>query len=257
MLKTMVIIPCFNEANRLDVAAFEEFASAHPDIHLLFSNDGSTDATEAMLKEMCAHSPDQLAFVSLPENRGKAEAVRFAMCHAFEQGADLVGFWDADLATPLGDILNFRDIFRTRPRLLAVFGSRINLLGRDVNRHLLRHYVGRVFATAATAVLRIPIYDTQCGAKLFRNTPEVREAFESEFLSSWIFDVEVIARLMKVVRASQPGIEPGQLIFEYPLMTWHDVAGSKLKLRDFATVGIDLCRIWMKYPRPTRSRSLQ
>jgi dolichyl-phosphate beta-glucosyltransferase len=156
---------------------------------------------------------------------------------------DSVGFWDADLATPLADIGEFQAVLDGRPALLAVFGSRVNLLGRSVKRRLARHYVGRVFATAASAMLRLPIYDTQCGAKLFRNTPEVRATFAERFVSRWIFDVELIARLRDEL-AAHGGPAARDVIYEFPLMVWRDVAGSKLRARHFVTVFVDLCRIW-------------
>ena len=248
MSNVTIVIPCFNEAARLRTTAFVEFARSNRHVRFLFINDGSTDDTERMLREMCSRSPDQLRTRSLARNSGKAEAVRAGLIDACGTGVEYIGFWDADLATPLEDIDTFARILDERPDLQWVFGSRVNLLGRSVHRALVRHWVGRVFATFATAVLRLPIYDTQCGAKMFRNTLEFSNLLLQPFLSRWIFDVELIARFIHARHDTDlPPVR--HVIYEHPLMEWIDVKGSKIKLRDFFRVESDLVRIYWRYMR--------
>jgi len=123
-----------------------------------------------------------------------------------------------------------------------VFGARVKLLGRRVERRAVRHYLGRVFATAASLTLGIPIYDTQCGAKLFRVNDAIAAVFASPFRSPWIFDVEVLARYL-----AQP-VPPGgparrARIYELAVPAWHDVPGSKLRWFDFVRSFFELARI--------------
>ena len=90
------------------------------------------------------------------------------------------------------------------------------------------------------------MYDTQCGAKLFRNTPETRAAFAEPFISSWIFDVELLARLGKTGR-SDATYDTRRCVYEKPLLAWIDVAGSKIKLRDWVKAAGELVRIAFRY----------
>ena len=85
-------------------------------------------------------------------------------------------------------------MLKGRPELVGVFGSRIRRLGAAITRDPLRHYFGRVFATLASMVLDLAVYDTQCGAKLFRVNDDLRRAFGHVSLR-WIFDVELLARI--------------------------------------------------------------
>lgn len=250
--RVTIVVPCYNEAARLDGGRFMQYAREHDDVAFMFVNDGSTDDTRRVLERMCAEMPESLRMIELERNGGKAEAVRRGMTAAMtatennSSATPYLGFWDADLATPLEEIGAFCDVLDARPELDMVFGSRVNLLGREVRRRLLRHYIGRVFATAASAVLQLPIYDTQCGAKIFRVGDELKRVCETPFLSRWIFDVEMIARYIQLRRVSG-GRPVRESIYESPLVKWTDVKGSKLKLMDFFTVGFDLARIKLKY----------
>ena len=110
----------------------------------------------------------------------------------------LVGFFDADLATPLGAIDDFLAVLRDRPEVEFVLGSRVMLMGRDIRRKATRHYFGRVFATAVSHALDLPVYDTQCGAKILRANAATATLFDPPFRSPWIFDVELIARYLRL-----------------------------------------------------------
>lgn len=246
--RSIVVVPCYNEAARLRVDAFASFLEDPQSaaIHLLFVNDGSRDATLSVLQSLESRFPSRVAVLDQPANRGKAEAVRAGMLHATAHpDCAVTGFWDADLATPLAQILDLATILRLSPHLMMVFGARVRLLGRDIHRQPLRHYLGRCFATAASTLLRLPIYDTQCGAKLFRVTPDLRAVLAEPFQSRWIFDAEILARFMALHRAEPALI--GSQIYEYPLPTWNDVAGSKVGPLDFFKAFGELLYIRRRY----------
>jgi dolichyl-phosphate beta-glucosyltransferase len=248
-VRTIIVVPCYNEAARLDADAFVGFASAHQDVGFHFVDDGSTDDTLPLLQRLASRFPGQLTVQPLGRNAGKAEAVRRGLLAAASRGCSYAGFWDADLATPLDEIPGFIDLLDRRGKLQMVFGSRVNLLGRSVRRNLLRHYVGRVFATAAATALGVGMYDTQCGAKLFRVSPHFVALLQEEFIGGWIFDVEIVAREIRARRADSSLPDVRETIYEQPLMTWRDVKGSKITLGDFPAVAFKLAHIYWKYLR--------
>jgi hypothetical protein len=117
-------------------------------------------------------------------------------------------------------------------------GARVNLLGLQVRRNKRRHYLGRVFATIASLMLELPIYDTQCGAKFFSDTPALRAALKDPFNSPWAFDVELIGRLL-VSEPASISLSRDQFL-EVPLKEWTDVEGSKLGSSSMLKAGLDL-----------------
>lgn len=241
-----LIVPCHNEARRLNLSSFRQFLAADTNTRILFVDDGSRDGTYAILEELCQAYEPRLHVLRLQQNRGKAEAVRRGINYALEHcPAHIIGYWDADLATPLDTVSRFELLLEQRSELEMVFGSRVKLLGRHVERRAVRHYLGRVFATVVSIMLQMPIYDTQCGAKLFRVTPEFRRVFADPFLSRWVFDVEILARYLELYGGDTKRLE--RSIYEYPLEAWVDVAGSKVRPRDFAVAFVDLARIRLKY----------
>jgi dolichyl-phosphate beta-glucosyltransferase len=240
----IVVIPCYNEARRLDTRAFEQFTRAGCQVRFIFVDDGSTDDTWSVLQNLKAVDPERFIIRRLARNSGKGEAVRQGLLQAFQSNPDYVGYWDADLATPLSAIPAFCDVLNSSG-FEMVLGARVRLLGRLIERSALRHYPGRVFATMASLVLGLPIYDTQCGAKMFRASPAVHALFKGKFITRWIFDVEILARLIQSRGLNRRSA--GKLIYEFPLNEWRDVAGSKVKLWDFLKSFIGLGLIYWHY----------
>ena len=248
-----VVVPCYNEELRFPADEYVEFLKENSNIRMTFVNDGSTDKTIDMLKRVEAAAPvGQVTVMNLKENQGKAEATRLGMQTACSS-AQICGFWDGDLATPLYAIKQFLGILESKPHIEIVFGARVALLGRAIKRQLGRHYLGRIFATLASNVLQLPIYDTQCGAKLFRVTEDLPIVLSRPFMSKWIFDVELLARyigLRKMKDSKKPQVQ--DCLYEYPLEEWRDIAGSKLKLVNKVQGLTGLFSIWKGYFSPWR-----
>ena len=250
-----IVVPCYNEAHRFRTDRFFEFLAVNHSVRFLFVNDGSTDGTLSMLEAMQQNAAqqghkDRIAILDKQQNAGKAEAIRdgmnaalIASHHDPAYGCESIGFWDADLATPLAAIPQLLHHLETTPQLQMVFGSRVRLLGRTIHRNPARHYLGRLFATVASLTLSLPIYDTQCGAKIFKVTPDLTHVLAQPFLSRWIFDVEIVARFIQL-RGRDFCFHS---IYEFPLHSWQDIGGSKLRSHDFLYAIVDMFHIHRHY----------
>lgn len=95
MPETIIVVPCYNEAKRIPIDQFVDFANRFSDIDVLFVNDGSQDSTPEVLDQLVACDPKRFSVLDQRINRGKAEAVRVGMNEAFARGAAFAGYFDA------------------------------------------------------------------------------------------------------------------------------------------------------------------
>lgn len=244
-MHVILVIPCYNEERRLPVDALRGFQPDDVRVQFCLVNDGSGDGTLRLIESLHRSDPERFLMLDLDRNRGKAEAVRRGIEHAAGLSPQFVGFWDADLATPLDQLPFFFRVFRERPEIEMVFAARVRLLGREISRRPARHYIGRVGATLISSSLGLAVYDTQCGAKIFRMTPAMRDVFREPFISRWIFDVEIIARYIRAHGRDAAA----RAIYELPIMKWHDVPGSKIGPLDFVHALGDLWKIHRAYKK--------
>lgn len=239
--RTIIVVPCYNESKRLNGDAFVQFVEKNEGVTFLFVNDGSADNTLEVLRALSQRNA-RLQVLNLEQNGGKAEAVRQGMLHAANNlDCQYIGFWDADLATPLSEIPRFIGIAANHGYNM-VTGLRLLRLGAGVRRKKLRHYLGRCFATAASVMLGLPVYDTQCGAKLY-SKDVVPALFGERFITRWLFDVEILARYIVTYGRNAATNN----IYEHPVFAWEDVAGSRLKFHDFFKAPMEMLKIKRKY----------
>jgi glycosyltransferase involved in cell wall biosynthesis len=230
-ISATIVIPCFNEERRLKVHDFRDFITSCPEIKFIFVDDGSSDNTFEVLNRIVAGSSSKI--VRLERNGGKAEAVRRGMIEAVKSDG-ICGFWDADLATPLNEILLMIAKLQTED-FHCVIGSRWLHLGDTyIKRGCFRHITGRFFATCISFYLDLPVYDSQCGAKLF-SAEAAKIVFQSPFATRWLFDVEIIKRLQQYYGKKTPGV------LEFPVSHWEDTAGSQISVWQVMN---DLLKLW-------------
>jgi dolichyl-phosphate beta-glucosyltransferase len=239
MPEICIIIPFYNEEKRFDVEKFENFSQKHTAIYFCLVNDGSKDNTLFVLEGLQSQN-ERIKVLNLPSNKGKAEAIRLGMNHV-QQWMDFkyLAFLDADFSAPPEVIPFMLSVSEGRSILM---GSRIMYLGMNISRNPLRHYIGRIFATLASEILKLPIYDTQCGAKIF-SKEIVAVAFNEPFITTWLFDLEIIMRIIKEIG----WVKFLQISKEVPLYEWVEKGGSKVKLSYMFRLPIDLMRIRLTY----------
>ena len=244
-MKTIcLVVPCYNEERRLPREAFTSFLRTHPDISVCFVDDGSTDKTLEVLNELRAQLPEQILVFPVSPNAGKAEAVRAGVLHVVARGDwSLIGYWDADLSTPLPEVEGLHRALVERPACTLAMGSRVKRLGSHIDRRVVRHVLGRVFATVSSQMLGLAVYDSQCGAKLFRR--EIAPTlFRDTFITRWLFDLEMLARLREAL-----GPDALQGVVEVPLGVWIEVGGSKLGFTEMAGVPMELLQLRARFMR--------
>lgn len=243
-MDAVIVVPCFNEAHRLKPEAFLSFSRGSGGASFLFVDDGSADGTWNVVESLARRAPPgRVRTMRLEENRGKGEAVRQGLLSALEGGAEAVGYWDADLSTPLETVPGFLDVLKAEPGIDAVIGVRRKAGARVMERNPLRHAFGRLFGLTANWALGLSFYDTQCGAKIFRSSG-LADLLGAPFQSPWIFDIEILLRLR---RRRGPGWE--KFIKEFPLPEWRNVPPSRVGWAAFARGPLELLHLWRRYGR--------
>ena len=237
-----IVIPCYNEEERLSGEEFKSFARKNLGYHLCFVNDGSKDRTLEVLHELSKGREDYISVYDCEKNGGKAEAVRLGMLHLAKQSQfDYIGFLDADLSTNFDDFVDLANTI-SNSQYKLVFGSRMARMGADITKQSARAIISKTINFIIRKILGMDINDTQCGAKIM--TKEVIEkTFQEKFITQWIFDVEIFMRMKKIYGTKQTQ----ELILEKPLNRWIHADGSKLSMKDSIKIVGQLGQIAVHY----------
>lgn len=196
MKKLSIIIPAYNEANRITktlTTYHRYFDQLHADNELDYEIvvvlNGCRDTTAQVVEQIMAQAP-KIRLLDLKELAGKGLAVKAGFEDALTRNNDVIGFVDADMAT---QPQYFYDLFTHLDTADGVIASRY-MAGSQVypQRPWIKTW-GRklVFHGLIRLLFGMKYSDYQCGAKLFtrdviaRVTPEKR-------VTQWAFDVELL-----------------------------------------------------------------
>jgi dolichyl-phosphate beta-glucosyltransferase len=210
--KLTLLIPCFNESQRLPRALDElqswQSSNSELNVKILFINDGSTDDTENLILK----HPLKSTVLTLPENLGKGGAVAQGVKLV---STELVLVMDVDISTSLNCIPFFLEAMSSGSYDLIV-GNRFHPLSR-VHRPITRSISSYLFYFIIHAVGGFRTNDTQCGFKLYK-TQIAQQLFKKLRLLRYSFDLEIIMRA-----------EKNCSILELPV-NWMDRGGSKVRI---------------------------
>jgi glycosyltransferase involved in cell wall biosynthesis len=162
-------------------------------------------------------------------NRGKGYAVRHGMLEA--QG-DWVLFTDADLSAPIAELDKLLAAARERGAQVAIGSRALDRSLIQVHQSVFREQAGRIFNLCMRVVTGLPLWDTQCGFKLFE-AHAAREIFRRQRLDGFSFDVEALFLARKL----------GFRIVEVPVR-WSHTEGTKVSMfSDSLLMFVDLFQV--------------
>ena len=241
--KTIIILPCYNEETRLRTNKINDFVSSQDEYDILFVNDGSTDATDKIIENICSMSANRVFRTSLSKNSGKGEAIRNGFNYIINNldinNISFIAYLDSDLSTSLTEIARIKKIaLQDNTNADFISGIRLDRAGSEIKRSFIRHIISRVFSTVSSFILKINYYDTQCGCKIF--TVKIgKEIFVEKFVTKWLFDIEIYLRLKRK--------KLDKNIVEIPLLRWEEVGKSHIKIKDFIIAPILLIKLFFIY----------
>lgn len=240
-MKNGIVIPCYNEADRLKFDEFQSFLDNNRSFLICFVNDGSTDKTLEQLESFASKNIGQVHLCNLTENGGKAEAVRQGVKYILkETNVKNVGFIDADLATGFEDYKRLVHVLKLG-RYELVLGSRKKGKVAEIDRSVFRSLASGIIGFFIRLIIGMPIQDTQCGAKVFERNL-AKQIFEKKFLSKWLFDVEMLIRIQKIYKSKTM-----DKVMEVGLNSWEEIEGSKITLKDSLRFPLQLLEICFDY----------
>jgi dolichyl-phosphate beta-glucosyltransferase len=218
-----MIVPCYNEEKRIDLDYWANIVNATKDVNWIFVDDGSTDTTSNLLSKIS----NRVEVKRLQNNFGKAEALRWGFRDAMLQGAEVIGFIDADGSFDRNEVVELCRRFQQKEHwedhnktYMAVFMSRSHLLNAaSPSVGAVRRKFGKIISKINSLIWSELPNDTQCGFKFFKSDSKLSVSMSTAFSNSWFFEIELLIR----IRSLQ---DTPLIIKEVPLSSIRHVKGS-------------------------------
>jgi glycosyltransferase involved in cell wall biosynthesis len=236
-LRLDIVMPAHNEQERIDRTLRAYRAACRDEgIRFLVALDSCTDATPQIVAEHARSDARVRAFEYPKLGKGGVIAATFRRSRA-----DLVGFVDADCATPPRELLRLAGAAAEVGGAIASRRHPAALL--PARRPLARELTSAGFASSVRVLMGLPYRDTQCGAKVLRRdvADDVLPHLAARDL---LFDVDLLSAAR----------ERGWRVVEVPTV-WIDQEGSRVSvLGDSRRMGASLLRLWARRRLPSPRR---
>lgn len=234
--KVVFIVPCFNEAERLDLPYFDKLTKIQNTIWV-FVDDGSIDGTTKILKNYSKKK--NTIYVRINHNVGKSNAIAHGMNYASSKISNIgwIGFLDSDGAFTTDDVESIIKMTSSLKKYDAIYTSRVKMAGRNIKRNNVRHFIARVITSLFGLVWRNIPYDTQSGCKVYRYSVNFISIFTESFRTKWFFDIELSIRYCKYEKKNIN-------VWEEPVSSWADIPGSKINYRQSMRIILEFIYIF-------------
>jgi dolichyl-phosphate beta-glucosyltransferase len=196
-VKISIVIPCYNEAERLSQLeeGLKEFiASWGHEYEIIIVDDGSTDETSKQIQSNeyfnKLKQDGVFTFITLPENEGKGGALKAGVLDA---SGDFILTMDADISTHPLEIVNWKN------QLNGSFGSNSIIIASRTHRGSTliekkhRKIIGLIFNFLVRKITSLSVRDSQCGFKLYPKSV-AQDLFFNLQTNGWAHDVELLCR---------------------------------------------------------------
>ncbi|MCB9638162.1 MAG: hypothetical protein H6727_04545 [Myxococcales bacterium] len=156
------------------------------------------------------------------------EAVRQGILWGFAEGAQAACTWEAEGEVYPEDVEGMFALLHKSEGVDHVMAARLRLLGREIERSLVRLYYERIFATGISLAIDLSVYDTLCFSQVYLPSHSVIETLSRPFSCALLWQAEFLLR-RKMKQAKSP--ISGQRTLEYPLRHWENHGYSGMWLR--------------------------
>ncbi|MHC1576476.1 MAG: glycosyltransferase [Methanosarcinaceae archaeon] len=232
-LSVSIIIPAYEEGHHIYrnlLVIDDEVGRFCDDYEIIVVDDGSSDTTAAEAKRAAAESSN-IKVISCRTNGGKGQAIRLGFrCVSKE----LVTFLDADLDIPPKQVECLLKAMAEDPADVVIQSKRhpdsiVN--GFPLKRKLL----SRTYSLIIKALFRLPVGDTQVGAKMYHRDVLVK-IMPKLLVKRYASDVE------QLVLANKYGFS----IMESPVHIDFNPSGDRMRMKDIFHIAWDTSAVFYR-----------